>query len=72
MNGENKVLVTDHFRGIYGIYFKLIKKYQKMTTCNRLDMETLEFGADYAQKSPPDSEMDCLFHKEWSYVAIGT
>jgi hypothetical protein len=32
---------TDHFRGIYRIYLKLMKEHRKMSTCNRLDLETL-------------------------------
>ena len=56
MNGENQPLVTDepievqdvrkiidHFRRIYGIYLNVIKTNQKITTCNHLDLETLEF-----------------------------
>jgi hypothetical protein len=30
---------TDHFRGIYRIYLKLMKENRKMSTCNRLDLE---------------------------------
>ena len=33
--------ITDHFNGIYGIYPNLTKKNRKMSTCNRLDLETL-------------------------------
>ena len=33
--------ITHHFRGIYRIYLSLVKKNQKITTCNRLDLETL-------------------------------
>jgi hypothetical protein len=33
--------ITDFFRETYGIYLKSIKKTQKITTCNRLDLETL-------------------------------
>ena len=35
---------TDPFRGIYKVYLKIIKKIQKVTTCNWLDLKTLEFG----------------------------
>ena len=54
MSGENRRLVenesievqdfkkfTDHSRGIYTISLKLMKKDQKMSICNRLDLETL-------------------------------
>jgi hypothetical protein len=43
---------THHFRGIYRIYLKLIKKTQKITTCNRLNLDTLGFGLIMPQKSP--------------------
>ena len=55
-NGENRLLVTDepvevqdsrkttdHFRGICRVFLKLLKKSQKITTCNQLDLETLGF-----------------------------
>ena len=36
--------ITHHFRGINGIYIKLVKRNQKITTCNnRLDFETHGF-----------------------------
>ena len=33
--------ITDHFRGIYRIYPNLIKDNWRISTCNRLDLETL-------------------------------
>ena len=33
--------ITDRFRGIYKIYLKWIKLNWKMSTCNRLDLESL-------------------------------
>ena len=33
--------ITDLFRGIYRIYSNLIKENRRMSTCNRLDLETL-------------------------------
>ena len=56
MVGENRQLVTDEpvevqdymkitdrFRGIYRrIYPNLIKENRRMSTCNRLDLQTLE------------------------------
>ena len=55
INGEHRPLVTDspavevqyfmkithYIWEIYGIYLNFIKKNQKITTCNRLDLETL-------------------------------
>ena len=32
---------TDHVRGIYRIYFNLIKENWRMSTCNRLNLQTL-------------------------------
>ena len=44
--------ITDQFRGIYGIYLKLMKKLWKITTCNWMELETTRILIDYAQKSP--------------------
>jgi hypothetical protein len=33
--------ITDHFRGIYRIYPNVIKENRRMSTCNRLDLQTL-------------------------------
>ena len=33
--------ITDHFRGIYRIYLNLIKENRRMSTRNRLDLQTL-------------------------------
>jgi hypothetical protein len=33
--------ITDHFREIYRIYPTLINKIQRMSTCDRLDLQTL-------------------------------
>jgi hypothetical protein len=33
--------ITDHSRGIYRVYPKLIKENRRMSTCNRLDLQTL-------------------------------
>jgi hypothetical protein len=33
--------ITDCFRGIYRIYPNLIKENRRMSTCNRLDLQTL-------------------------------
>jgi len=65
MNGENWLLVTDEpvevqdfrkitnfFGGIYRTFHNLIKENRKMSTCNRLVLETLTISTDHAQKSP--------------------
>ena len=33
--------ITGHFRGIYRIYPNLIQENRRMSTCNRLDLQTL-------------------------------
>ena len=33
--------ITDKFRGVYGIYPNLLKENRRMSTCNRLDLQTL-------------------------------
>ena len=43
---------TERLRGMYRIYPKLKKKNRKMTTCNRLDLETLGFWPILSKKSP--------------------
>ena len=44
--------ITDHFRGIYRIYPNLIKENWRISTCNRLDLQTLRSEPEYARKSP--------------------
>jgi hypothetical protein len=39
--------ITNHFRGIYkGVYPNFIKKNWRMSTCNRLDLQTLRISTD--------------------------
>jgi hypothetical protein len=40
---QNFRKITEPVRGIYRIHLKLIEKSQKITTHNRLDLETLGF-----------------------------
>ena len=40
--------VTNHFRGISGIYLKSINKYRNMPTCNQLDLENPGVVTDHA------------------------
>ena len=42
------------FRGIYRIYLKFMKKNQKMSTCNQLNLENTRILTNYSQKCPPD------------------
>jgi hypothetical protein len=38
---QDYMKITNRFRGLYRIYPNLIKKKQRMPTCNRLDLQTL-------------------------------
>ena len=40
--------ITNHFRGIYGIYLELMKKInQKLTICNQLDLQNTRISTDH-------------------------
>ena len=67
MVGENQQLVTDEpveiqdyrkitdcFKGIYKAYPNLIKENQRMSTCNRLDLQTLGSQLVIMPKNLPD------------------
>ena len=56
MNVVDFMKITDQFRGIYGIYLKLIMKNRKIRTYNRLDLETLGFGPVMIKFSPCSGE----------------
>ena len=52
MNGENRLLLIDEpvevqdcrkITDLFRVHLKLIKKTRKITTCNQLDLKTLEF-----------------------------
>jgi hypothetical protein len=53
--------ITGHFRGICMIYFILIKKSRKTTTCNRLDLKNTTILIDYDQYSPRTVIPDMTF-----------
>ena len=44
--------ITDHFRGIYGLYLKLIKKKLKDYNVKQVGLGKTRVLADYARKSP--------------------
>ena len=46
---------------IYEIYLKLVKKYQTITTCNQLDLETLGFWPMMAKHLPGHSPRELAF-----------
>ena len=50
---EDCMKIIDYFRGIYRIYPSLTKENRRMSTCNRLDLQThTRISTDYAQKFP--------------------
>ena len=78
MIGENRQLVTNepvevqdcrkithHFRGIYGIYPHLVKEYRRMSTWNRLDLQTQGSHPVIMPKNLPD-------YKREGFVGIGS
>ena len=44
--------IDDHFRGSYRIYPNLIKENRRMSTCNRLDLQTLGFQPIMSKNLP--------------------
>ena len=84
MIGENGPLVTDEpvgwssklqegyptFRGIYRIHLKLIKKNRMISTCNRLELETLRSWA-IMSKNPPWTLFGD-YAKFWDHHDVGT
>ena len=49
---------TDHFRGIYGIYLGWIKQHRKMSTCNRLDLDSPDLDRLYMPKNFPGTGLE--------------
>ena len=52
--------ITDHFRDIYRIYTILIKENRRMSTCNRLDLQTLGSQPVIMPKNLPDHCDECI------------
>ena len=46
--------ITDHSRGIYSIHPTFIKENRRMSTCNRLDLQTLGSQLVLMLKNLPD------------------
>ena len=82
MIGENRQLVTDepvevqdcrkitgHFRGIYRIYPNLIKENPRISTCNRLDLQTLG-SQPIMSKNLPDHWSQTVPALSTSYLLI--
>ena len=55
---------TDHFRGIYRIYIKVLKKTRKMSTCNRLDSNTFGCFGSVMLRFSPNTAIDEWFSLE--------
>ena len=57
--------ITNHFKGIYRIYPNLIKENRKVSACNRLDLQTLEYGLVMPKNLPGHwslpSSLDTIF-----------
>ena len=82
MIGENRKLVTDepvevgdcrkitdHSKGIYSMYRNLRKENRRMSTCNRLDLQTL--GSQLVMpKSLPDHWPNRLRSKSFGSMLI--
>jgi hypothetical protein len=66
--------ITDHFRGIYRIHPNPIKENRRMSTCNRLDLQTLG-SQPTMSKNLPDHWLHvdifwCCFHSFEIYSSI--
>ena len=46
--------ITDYFRGVYRIYPNLMKENRRMSTCNRLDLQTLGSQPVMMSKNLPE------------------
>ena len=58
--------ITDHSRGIYKIYSNMIKETRRISTCNRLDLQTLG-----SQPVMPKNLPDDWSNKEQVYLLVG-
>jgi hypothetical protein len=59
--------VTDHFRGSYRIYPNLIKEIRRMSSCNRLDLQTLGSQPIIMRKNFPNHWSSVLQRRSlWS------
>ena len=56
--------IIDHFKGIYGIYPNLLKENGRMSTCNRLDLQTIG-SQPFMPKNLPDIMINIFNQLEW-------
>ena len=54
--------ITDHFRGIYRKYPTFIKENWRMSTCSRLDLQTLGSQPIIMSKNLPDQWLHMHWH----------
>jgi len=59
--------ITDHFRGIYRIYPNLMKETQGISTCNRMDLQTLGSLNRLCPSTGRDSKSKSLGDAPWSH-----
>ena len=52
--------ITDHYRGVYGVHLKIIKKNWKITTCDRLDLATLGIWPIVPKNLPDTRTPRCI------------
>ena len=70
--GLNWWNTTDHLGGLGGIYFELIKKNRKITTCNRLDLETLGSGHIVPKNLPQHRAKRMICPFSYGFVFVST
>ena len=58
--------VTEHLRIISRIYIKWIKQNQKMWTCNRLDLESLESWPTMPKNFPDTDQEEEV--SRWAHI----
>ena len=64
--------ITDHFRGIYKIYLNLMKQNWRMSTCNRLNLQTLGSQPVVMPKNLPITESEALGNRHITYCNQST
>ena len=64
--------ITDHFRGIYRIHPNSVKENRRLSTCNRLDLQTLGSRPVMMPKNLPDrwNRMLMSVCKPWRFSNV--
>ena len=63
---------TDHFRGIYGVCPNLVKENRRMSTRNRLDLQTLGSQPIMPKNLPNHGSSSCWYLTANSNIYYGT